>query len=121
MPEMIARALKATYGEDASEGAREALGQVADFGGLWAELFPAEQTRVMKLLAERVDVLVDGLEVRLRAESLASLLAELRRQPMSAKAARPMHAESRLEGGMLVVRIPMRLGRQRGRKRILVP
>src|SRR3954452_5938055 len=32
-----------------------------------------------------------------------------------------MHAESRLEGGTLVVRIPMRLGRQRGRKRILAP
>src|SRR3954468_7095128 len=32
-----------------------------------------------------------------------------------------MHAESRLEGGTLVVRIPMRLGKQRGRKRILAP
>ena len=32
-----------------------------------------------------------------------------------------MDAESRLEGGTLVVRIPMRLGRQRGRKRILAP
>jgi hypothetical protein len=32
-----------------------------------------------------------------------------------------MHAESRLEGDTLVVRIPMRLGRQRGRKRILAP
>src|SRR4051794_3278 len=32
-----------------------------------------------------------------------------------------MHAESRLEGGTLLVRIPMRLGQQRGRKRILAP
>src|SRR5215218_2050417 len=32
-----------------------------------------------------------------------------------------MHAESRLEGGILVVRIPMRFGKQRGRKRILAP
>ena len=32
-----------------------------------------------------------------------------------------MHAESRLDGSTLVVRIPMRLGRQRGRKRILAP
>ena len=32
-----------------------------------------------------------------------------------------MHAESRLEGSTLVVRIPMRLGRQSGRKRILAP
>ena len=33
----------------------------------------------------------------------------------------PRSAESRLDGGTLVVRIPMRLGRQRGRKRILAP
>jgi hypothetical protein len=32
-----------------------------------------------------------------------------------------MDVESRLEGGTLVVRIPMRLGRQRGRTRILAP
>ena len=32
-----------------------------------------------------------------------------------------MHIESRLDGGTLVVRIPMRLSRQRGRKRILAP
>jgi hypothetical protein len=32
-----------------------------------------------------------------------------------------MQAESRLEGGMLVVWIRMRLGKQRGRKRILAP
>jgi hypothetical protein len=32
-----------------------------------------------------------------------------------------MQAESRLDGGTLVVRIPMRLGKQRGRKRILAP
>ena len=32
-----------------------------------------------------------------------------------------MCAESKLEGATLVVRLPMRLGRQRGRKRILAP
>src|SRR3954471_11934736 len=32
-----------------------------------------------------------------------------------------MHAVSRLNGGTLVVRIPMRFGKQRGRKRILAP
>jgi hypothetical protein len=32
-----------------------------------------------------------------------------------------MHAGSRLDGGTLVVRIPMRLGKQRCRKRILAP
>jgi hypothetical protein len=32
-----------------------------------------------------------------------------------------MEAKSRFESGTLVVRIPMRLGKQRGRKRILAP
>jgi len=32
-----------------------------------------------------------------------------------------MRPESRLDGGTLVVRIPIRLGKQRGRKRILAP
>ena len=45
---------------------------------LWDELFPAEQARIVRLLVERVDVQEDGIEVRLRAEGLASLLTELR-------------------------------------------
>ena len=84
---MIARASRTTYGEDAGKGSREVLGRLADFGSPWAELFPAEQARIMRLLVERVDVQADGLEVRLRAEGLASLVAELRLQPISAKAA----------------------------------
>ena len=53
------------------------------FGFLWTELFPAEQARIVRLLVERVDV----LEVRLRAEGLASLVAELRLQPAPGRAA----------------------------------
>ena len=63
------------------------LGLLADFGCLWEELFPAEQARIVHLLVERVEVQADGLEVRLRAEGLASLVAELRQQPVPTKAA----------------------------------
>jgi site-specific DNA recombinase len=83
-PEMIARTWTATKGELHE---REVLGLLTDFGSLWAELFPGEQARIMKLLVERVDVTIDGLEVRLRADGLASLVAELRQQPVPAKAA----------------------------------
>jgi site-specific DNA recombinase len=83
-PEVIARTWTSIGGE---LDEREVLGRLADFGSLWAELFPAEQARVVRLLVERVDVQVDGLEVRLRAEGLASLAAELRQQPVTAKAA----------------------------------
>jgi hypothetical protein len=40
--------------------------------------FPAEQARIVQLLVERVDVREDALEVRIRAEGLASLVGELR-------------------------------------------
>jgi site-specific DNA recombinase len=83
-PEMIARTWTATKGE---LDEREVLGRLGDLGSLWNELFPDEQARVVRLLVERVEVQADGLEVRLRAEGLASLAAELRQQPMSARAA----------------------------------
>ena len=52
-PEMIARNWTATKGE---LDEREVLGIFADLGSLWAELFPAEQARIMKLLVERVNI-----------------------------------------------------------------
>ena len=50
----------------------------ADFATVWSELFPAEQARIVQLLVERVDMREDALEVRIRAEGLASLVGELR-------------------------------------------
>jgi site-specific DNA recombinase len=37
-----------------------------------------EQARIVQLLVERVDAREDALEVRIRAEGLASLVADLR-------------------------------------------
>jgi hypothetical protein len=53
---------------------------LADFATVWGELFPAEQARIVQLLVERVDVQENALEVRIRAEGLASLVGELRQQ-----------------------------------------
>ena len=50
----------------------------ADFATVWNELFPAEQARIIQLLVERVDVQEEALEVRIRAEGLVSLVAQLR-------------------------------------------
>jgi hypothetical protein len=41
------------------------------------ELFPAEQARIARLLVERVDIAPDGMQVRLRAEGLQTLVEEL--------------------------------------------
>jgi hypothetical protein len=53
---------------------------LAEFTTVWSELFPAEQARIVQLLVERVDIQDDALEVRVRADGLASLLGELRQQ-----------------------------------------
>jgi hypothetical protein len=78
-PELVARTWAAAKreGEDGVTE-REVTTLLAEFGTVWNELFPAEQGRVVQLLVERVDVREEALEVRIRAEGLASLVGELR-------------------------------------------
>ena len=80
-PELVARtwaAAKREGDEDITE--REVTVLLAEFATVWNELFPAEQARIVQLLVERVDVQENALEVRIRAEGLASLVGELRQQ-----------------------------------------
>ena len=44
---------------------------------LWDELFPAEQARIVQLLVERVDVRMNGVEVKLRSNGLAGLVRDV--------------------------------------------
>lgn len=44
---------------------------------IWDQLFPAEQTRIVKLLVEKVIVSPNELEVRLRANGIERLVLEL--------------------------------------------
>ena len=53
---------------------REALGRLDP---LWDELFPAEQTRLIRLLVERVDISANGADIRLRTAGLAGLVRDL--------------------------------------------
>ena len=64
---------------------RDVVKTVTNFAPLWDELFPAEQARIVRLLVERIDLAPDGVQVRLRAEGLQTLVEEL--QPREAKAA----------------------------------
>ena len=63
---------------------REAM---ENFDQLWAELFPAEQARIIQLLVERVDVFEQGANVVLRVEGLTNLLAELQPSAIRSEAA----------------------------------
>lgn len=76
-PEVIARTCAAAKSELAVPE-REVVRTITDFAPLWDELFPAEQARIVRLLVERVDLSPGGMHVRLRAEGLQTLVAELR-------------------------------------------
>jgi site-specific DNA recombinase len=78
-PELVARAWATAKRESEGEVTeREVTVLLAEFATVWSALFPAEQARIVQLLIERVDVREDTLEVRIRAEGLASLIGELR-------------------------------------------
>ncbi len=78
-PEIIARTWAAAKLEsDVPE--REVVETIIAFAPLWDELFPAEQARIVRLLVERVDLAPDGMQVRLRAAGLQTLVEELRRR-----------------------------------------
>ena len=61
-------------GELSEDGVREVL---AGLDPLWDELFPAEQTRVIQLLVERIDVGLAGLKMRLRVQGVARMVQDL--------------------------------------------
>jgi site-specific DNA recombinase len=50
---------------------------LASLDPIWEQLFPQEQARIVQLLVERVEIHPDRAEVRIRADGLASLVAEL--------------------------------------------
>jgi site-specific DNA recombinase len=54
---------------------------------VWEELFPAEQSRILQLLVERVDVSLDGIDIRLRTDGLTSLIADLHSRDLERMAA----------------------------------
>ncbi len=75
-PEIIVRTWRAakSMGDISEVDVREALERLDP---LWDELFPAEQARIVQLLVERVDIGVEGADIRLRTQGLTSLVADL--------------------------------------------
>ena len=57
---------------------RQVRDELQRFDELWSELFPAEQTRLVQLLVERVDISNEGADLTLRVEGLTTLLQDLR-------------------------------------------
>jgi len=49
-----------------------------DFDQMWGELFPAEQSRILQLIAAKVVVDTARVDVHLRVDGFASLIADLK-------------------------------------------
>jgi hypothetical protein len=77
-PEIIIRTWRAARTSDGGVTETEVREALEQLDPLWDELFPAEQARIVQLLVERVDVDLGGIDIRLRTDGLASLVADLR-------------------------------------------
>lgn len=76
-PEIVVatwRAARSQQSDVTEADIREALQK---FEALWDELFPTEQARIIQLLVERVDVMADGIDIRLRVDGLTHLLQDI--------------------------------------------
>lgn len=56
---------------------RQVRDELHRFDELWSQLFPAEQTRLVLLLVDRVDISEKGADITLRVEGLTSLMQDL--------------------------------------------
>jgi site-specific DNA recombinase len=86
-PEIILATWRAARTEDAGIAEGEVREALLNLDPVWDELFPAEQTRILQLLVERVDVQPDGLDVKLRVDGISSLVDDLRESSAEQRAA----------------------------------
>jgi hypothetical protein len=77
-PEIIVATWRAARAENAGITEGEVREAMLNLDPVWDELFPAEQTRILQLLVERVDVHPDGLDVQLRVDGISTLVDDLR-------------------------------------------
>ena len=78
-PEVVVRVWRAAQLDDETIDECAVVEALQRLDPLWEQLFPAEQARILQLLVARVVVRLDGLEISLRVEGIASLVEDLRR------------------------------------------
>jgi site-specific DNA recombinase len=77
-PEIVAGTWKSAREKNVGINEAETHAALTRLDPLWDELFPVEQARIVTLLVERVDIGIEGLNVRLRVDGLARLAREMR-------------------------------------------
>ena len=76
-PEIAARVLKMLREESPTVDEKATIKALGEFDQIWAALYPAEQTRIIQLLVDRVTVGTSGIAVDLRQEGLGSVLRDM--------------------------------------------
>lgn len=76
-PEIAARVLKIQRAESPTTDEKAIIKALGEFDQIWAALYPAEQTRIIQLLVDRVTVGTSGIAVDLRQEGLGSVLRDM--------------------------------------------
>ena len=76
-PEVVTQVLAALKRDGGGTSETDAIAALHDFNALWAQLFPAEQSRITQLLVRRVTVTAAGLEVDIRREGVAGVIREM--------------------------------------------
>lgn len=86
-PEVIVQTWRAGRKQSPHLDESDVRSALVEFHALWADLFPAEQSRIVELLVERVDLQPDALEISLKVEGITSLCSEIRTSTSLAEAA----------------------------------
>jgi site-specific DNA recombinase len=76
-PEIIGQTWRSARKSINSLTESEVRNSLQTFDPLWSQLFPAEQSRIIQLLVERIDVLIDRVDIKLRIAGITSLIGEL--------------------------------------------
>ena len=76
-PEIIVQSWRSARRSIKGVSESEVRDALRAFDPLWNQLFPAEQSRIIQLLVERVDVLIDRVDIKLRIAGVTSLIGEL--------------------------------------------
>ena len=76
-PEVVSQVIGNLKCDDGRASEADAIAALHGFSALWAQLFPAEQARIIQLLVQRVTVTAAGLEVDIRREGIAGVIREM--------------------------------------------
>jgi hypothetical protein len=76
-PEIIVQTFRCARRSMKGVTESEVRSALQTFDPLWNQLFPVEQSRIIGLLVERVDVLTDRVDIKLRIDGVTSLIGEL--------------------------------------------